>query len=107
MFATVAALRANIYDMDKFLAGDSKQGLVGAVPVPAPPTAGGMRGYHDFYVGDDPATHQDKFYGAGNGGHYVFDVTNTHEPQLPVSLTGVARGPRGPTIHPPPAGPAP
>ena len=24
-------------------------------------------GYHDFYVGYDPATHQDKFYGAGVG----------------------------------------
>src|SRR5437868_1771364 len=38
MFATVSAPRANIYDMEKFLAGDPGQGLVGTVPVPSPGT---------------------------------------------------------------------
>ena len=28
-------------------------------------------GYHDFFVGYDPATHQDKFYGAGRGGYFM------------------------------------
>jgi hypothetical protein len=101
MFATVSAPQANIYDMDKFLAGDPNQGLVGTVPVPS---QGGGRGYHDFYVGYDPATRQDKFYGAGAGGYYVYDVTNTSEAKLLVSLTGVAGMNSGHTFTPTPDG---
>src|SRR5262249_16204793 len=83
MFATVSAPKANVYDMDKFLSGDPNQGLTGQVPVPEnATTGGGMRGYHDFYVGYDPATHQDKFYGAGAGGYYVYDGTNTSDIKL-------------------------
>jgi hypothetical protein len=104
MFATVSALQANMYDMDKFLAGDAKQGLIGSVPNPAPPMAGRARGYHDFYVGYDPATHQDKFYGAGNGGYYVYDVTNTSDPKLLVALTGTAGVTGGHTFTPTPDG---
>src|SRR5687767_5198725 len=37
MFATVSAPRANIYDMEKFLAGDAAQALVGTVLVPPQP----------------------------------------------------------------------
>ena len=60
----------------QILAGDASQGLVGKIPVPD--TLPGMQflGYHDIYVGYDPATHQDKFYGAGLDGFYVFDITN-------------------------------
>jgi len=104
MFATVAAPRANIYDMEKFLGGDPNQGLVGSVPNPNPGTSGGMRGYHDFYVGYDPGTHQDKFYGAGAGGYYVYDVTNTSAPKLLVSVTGVAGVTMGHTFTPTPDG---
>src|SRR5207302_4888080 len=82
--------------------GDPQTGLVGRVPVPvdsgairsmtammqgfAPPRRAGdtsstaapvrtprIPGYHDFYVAYDPATHQDKFYGAGLGGYFVYD----------------------------------
>src|SRR5713101_8124453 len=104
MFATVSAPQANIYDMEKFLSRDPSQGLVGTVPVPVQPTGGGMRGYHDFYVGYDPATHQDRFYGAGVGGYYVYDVTSTNEPKLLVSVTGVAGITWGHTFTPDPTG---
>src|SRR5713101_3771230 len=104
MFATVSAPQANIYDMEKFLSRDPSQGLVGTVPVPVQPTGGGMRGYHDFYVGYDPATHQDRFYGAGVGGYYVYDVTSTNEPKLLVSVTGVAGITFGHTFTPTPDG---
>jgi hypothetical protein len=90
--------------MEKFLGGDPNQGLIGSVPVPIPGTSGGMRGYHDFYVGYDPATHQDKFYGAGAGGYYVYDVTNTSAPKLLVSITGVAGVTGGHTFTPTPDG---
>jgi len=104
MIATVSAPQANIYDMDKFLAGDADQGLVGKIPVASPGTAGGMRGYHDFYVGYDAATHQDKFYGAGAGGYYVYDITNTSAPKLLVALTGIAGVTGGHTFTPDPTG---
>jgi hypothetical protein len=78
--------RAGIYDADKLLAGDPNQGLVGTVPEPAPNNS---RGYHDMYVAYDPATKQDRFYGAGPGGFYVYDVSKPETPKLLTSLTGL------------------
>src|SRR4051812_25375568 len=89
---------ANVYDMEKWLAHDPAQGLVGQVPVPdggggpgcAPPVAG-PGWYHDFYIAYDAATHQDRFYGAAWGsGYYVFDVTHLENPRLLASITGFA-----------------
>src|SRR5206468_1758072 len=37
LFTTVQGQHANVYDMEKFLAGDAKFGLVGQVPVPETP----------------------------------------------------------------------
>src|SRR5207244_295516 len=73
--------------------GDPQTGMVARVPIP-PSTVdmGGlqMAGYHDFYVGFDPASHQDRFYGGGKGGYYVYDLTNLKDPKLLTSITGVA-----------------
>jgi hypothetical protein len=85
LFTTVSAARANIYDLDLFLAGAPNDGKVGEVPVPQ--SNAGPGGYHDFYVGYDPATGQDKFYGAGAGGYHVYDVTNIDLPNLLFSMT--------------------
>ena len=42
------------------------KGYLGGVPVP--PTPGALsEGYHDFYVGFDPPTQRDVFYGGGGG----------------------------------------
>src|SRR5678815_1032649 len=46
-------------------------------------------GYHDFYVGYDPGTHQDKFYGAGLGGYSVWDVTHPESPSQLFTVTGL------------------
>src|SRR5262249_54999270 len=81
LFVTVNAAQANIYDIEKFLTGDAKQGLVGTVPIPETPNARQNRGYHDYYLAYDPATHQDKFYGAGAGGYHVYDVSRPEEPK--------------------------
>jgi len=94
---TAPARYANVYDMQKVLAGDATYGLVGPVPVPddIKPTmllhrpTGTFIGYHDFYVGYDPATHQDKFYGAGFAGYFVYDVTRPEQPKLLVTVSGV------------------
>ena len=80
---------AKIFDMEKFLSGDPQRGLTGRVPVPPNPNNPNY-GYHDVYVGYDPTTHQDKFYGAGSGGGLVYDVTRPEDPKLLTSVTGVA-----------------
>jgi len=80
---------AHIYDMEKFLAGDPNQGLVGGVPLPEP--RGQARGYHDAYVAYDPTSNQDRFYGGGpetsfQGGNFVYDVTDISKPRLLASV---------------------
>ncbi len=54
------------------------------MPNPTPFKQIGGGGYHDFYVGYDPATQQDKFYGAGLGGYSVWDVTKPEAPKSAV-----------------------
>jgi hypothetical protein len=103
LFTTVTAQHANVYDMEKFLAGDPKFGLVGQVPIPDMPNAR-QRGYHDFYLGYDPANHRDVFYGAGAGGYHVYDVTDINNPKLLTSITGVAGVTGGHTFTPDPTG---
>jgi hypothetical protein len=105
LFVTLNAPKSNIYDMEKFIAHDPSQGLVGNVPIPQEYQS--MRpggGYHDFYVGYDPATHQDKFYGAGVGGYYIYDITNIDSPKLLTSITGAAGVTGGHTFTPDPTG---
>jgi hypothetical protein len=105
-----------VSDLDKTLHGGTDQGLIGTVPVPQGNVRGEyfpgfnslikMTGYHDFYVGYDPATRQDKFYGAGGGGYYVYDVTHigSAEPQLITSIVGPAGVVTGHTFTPTPDG---
>jgi len=60
---------------------------------PIPPDAAQRypnRGYHDMYVGYDPANKRDVFYGAGAGGYYIYDVTDLANPKLLTSVTGIA-----------------
>ena len=105
LFATTFSPFVNIYDMDRNLNTDAQQGLIGRVPTPEGQASVGIsRGYHDFYVGYDPATRQDKFYGPGSGGYHVFDVTRPEEPKLLISITGVAGVSRGHTFTPTPDG---
>ncbi|MBI4419368.1 MAG: hypothetical protein HY560_00955 [Gemmatimonadetes bacterium] len=98
-FTTVrGAPRADIYDLTKVVAGgDPAAGLAGSVPVPPGVVANPPRGgYHDFYVGYDPGSRQDRFYGAGwqslavgwRGYYTVYDVTRTDDPKLLVTITG-------------------
>jgi hypothetical protein len=89
-FATVNESHALVYDLGKVVSGaDSSTWLVGEVPNPTPFRQIGAGGYHDFYVGYDPATHQDKFYGAGLGGYSVWDVTHPDEPVQLFTITGL------------------
>jgi hypothetical protein len=90
LFATVNETRALVYDLGKVVSSpDSSTWLVGSVPNPTPFKQIGAGGYHDFYVGYDAATHQDKFYGAGLGGYSVWDVTHPEAPAELFTLTGL------------------
>ncbi len=89
---------AKIYDMEKFIAGDSDLGLIAKVPNPDTPLKNTTSAYHDVYVAFDPATGQDKFYGGGTGGFYVYDVTRPEEPELVTSITNLGGVIRGHTI---------
>ncbi len=90
---------ARVYDMDKMLAGDPAQGLIGKVPVPDNiPLKEVRSAYHDVYVAYDPGTRQDKFYGGGTGGFFVYDVTTPETPKLLTSITGISGVNRGHTV---------
>ena len=89
-FATVNKPFALVYDLAKVVSGaDPSTWLVGEVPNPTPFKQIGTGGYHDFYVGYDAGTHQDKFYGAGLGGYSVWDVTDVASPKQIFTITGL------------------
>ena len=69
------------------------------VPVPGE-HAGNIRGYHDFYAGYHVDTEQDRFYGGGTGGYYVYNITDLENPELVVTLTGISGVERGHTFTP-------
>lgn len=89
-FATVGQSKAIVYDLGKVVSNrDSSTWLVGEIPNPTPMKQIMAGGYHDFYVGYDAATHQDRFYGAGLGGYSVFDITNLSAPKQLYTITGL------------------
>jgi hypothetical protein len=89
-FATVNQQKALIYDLAKVVSGaDTSTWLVGNVFNPTPFKQIGTGGYHDFYIAYDPATHQDKFYGAGLGGYSVWDVTKPATPKQLFTITSL------------------
>ncbi len=112
LFATSGAY-AKVFDLDLFLKGNQSEmddaldnedfALVGRVPLPE---TGNMwsRGYHDFYVGYHPASGQDRFYGGGGSGYYVYDVSDLTAPELLVTILGVPGVSWGHTFTPSPDG---
>ncbi|HET7585893.1 MAG TPA: hypothetical protein VFK13_13335 [Gemmatimonadaceae bacterium] len=89
-FATVNQDWALVYDLAKVVSGaPDSTWLIGKVPNPTPFRQMGTGSYHDFYVGYDPGTHQDKFYGAGLGGYSVWDVTHPESPTQLFTITGL------------------
>ncbi len=89
-FATINAQKALVYDLGKVVrGGDPAAWLIGEVPNPTPMKQIGAGGYHDFYIGYDPATGLDKFYGAGLGGYSVWDVTLPETPKQLFTITSL------------------
>ena len=105
LFTTASAPGALIYDLGMIVDGDLENAQVGMVPVPETALgSGGGRGYHDFYVGYHPDTGEDRFYGGGTGGYYIYDVTNLESPELRITLNGVSGVNYGHTFTPSPDG---
>ncbi|NIP77713.1 MAG: hypothetical protein GWM90_00310, partial [Gemmatimonadetes bacterium] len=80
---------ANVYDLGNLVEEGPENARVARIPVPNSPElearrrmgAGGIRGYHDFYVAYHPDSGQDRFYGGGAGGYYVYDITDLDSPE--------------------------
>lgn len=103
LIATIGGPVANVYDLEQVVNGHPDKALVGTIPVPIEGGVG-PGGYHDFYAAYDPATGKDKFYGAGRGGYYVYDITDIANPQLLFSITGTPGVEWGHTFTPTPDG---
>ena len=88
--AQTVSIEAYLYDVDRIIAGDPNP-VVSKISIPnwKEVTYTPVPRWHDFYMGYDPATHQDKFYGAGSGGGFVYDISNPAEPKLLASVTNM------------------
>ena len=108
LFAT-SGPQAKVFDMARFLESpdselaDPNRSLIGRVPV-AQSEDMWSRGYHDFYVAYHPESRQDRFYGGGGSGYYVYNVTDVDNPQLLVTILGVPGVSWGHTFTPTPDG---
>jgi hypothetical protein len=104
LFETTNGHSAYIYDIDQVVAAQGKTGPVAKIPNPDSLSGYRFKGYHDFYVGYDPATKQDKFYGAGYTGYFLWDISDLNSPKLLVTLTGIAGTDIAHTFTPDPTG---
>ena len=102
LITTVAGPYAHVYDMGYAVEGFLDDVLVAKIPVPD--TSSQRRGYHDFYAGYHPDTAEDRFYGGGTGGYYVYNITELEEPELVITLTGISGVKSGHTFTPTPDG---
>jgi len=100
LFTTANAPGALIYDLGMIVEGDLENARIGMVPIPGE----GSRGYHDFYLGYHPDTDEDRFYGGGTGGYYIYDVSDLQNPELRITLTNVSGVSYGHTFTPSPDG---
>lgn len=105
LFSTVSGPFAHVYDLGHIVEGNLDMGLTARVPIPETPLGRGRaRGYHDFYVGYHTETSQDRFYGGGLGGYFVYNITDLQQPELLVTLTGISGVRNGHTFTPSPDG---
>ena len=100
LFATTSTPFAHVYDLGYVVEGRMDEALVARVPNPFPEG----RSYHDFYTGYHADSEQDRFYGGGTGGYFVYNVTDLENPELLVSLTGIRGVEWGHTFTPSPDG---
>ena len=105
LLTTVRTGKAHVYDLGRVVEDDLDQALIATIPLPEVPGQSSRRtSYHDLYAAWHPATGQDRFYGGGTGGYYIYDITDLDNPQLEITLTGVSGVDWGHTFTPSPDG---
>lgn len=102
LFTTLSGPYSHVYDLGRVVEGNLDNALVAKVPVPNAESE--RRGYHDFYVGYHVDSAEDRFYGGGTGGYYIYNISDLEQPQLVVSLTGIRGVKSGHTFTPTPDG---
>ena len=100
LLATINGAGANMYDLGKAVSGDVKGAFIGTVPIAV--EQNGF--YHDLYAAWHPDSGQDRFYGGGAGGYYVYNITDTDNPVLEFTMTGITGVSWGHTFTPSPDG---
>ncbi len=105
LLTTVRTGKAHVYDLVEIVNGNVDGALAGEIPVPeVTGRSARATSYHDLYAAYHPDTGEDRFYGGGTGGYYVFDISDLKEPELRISLVGVSGVDWGHTFTPSPDG---
>lgn len=102
LITTIRGPGANMYDLSKVVSGDVENAFAANIPIPGP--EGTRLSYHDFYASFHPDSGEDRFYGGGSGGYYVYDISNIEAPEIRVTLNGISGVRRGHTFTPGPNG---
>ena len=105
LLTTVRTGKAHVYDLAEVVGGRIEESLIASIPVPdVPNRESRYTSYHDLYAAYHPDTGEDRFYGGGTGGYYIWDITDLQNPELRISLTNVAGVDWGHTFTPSPDG---
>ncbi len=102
LITTIRGAGANMYDLRKVVTGDVANARAGNIPIPGDQNV--QRAYHDFYAAWHPDSAEDRFYGGGAGGYYIYDITDVENPELRITLTGINGVSYGHTFTPDPTG---
>ena len=105
LLTTVRTGKAHVYDLGFVVEGRENEALVSEIPLPeVPGRSSRTTSYHDLYAAWHPDTGEDRFYGGGTGGYYIFDITDLENPKLKITLTGISGVDWGHTFTPSPDG---
>ena len=105
LLTTVRAGKAHVYDLAEVVAGRLEEALVSEIPLPETPgRASRSTSYHDMYAAMHPDTGEDRFYGGGTGGYYIYDITDLDNPEIRITLSGISGVDWGHTFTPSPDG---
>ena len=105
LLTTVRTGKAHVYDLVEIVNGNIEDALIAHIPLPE--VAGRdsrYTSYHDLYAAFHPDTGEDRFYGGGTGGYYVWDISDLDNPELRVTLTNISGVDWGHTFTPSPDG---
>ena len=105
LLTTVRTGKAHAYDLGLVVDGKVDESLVAEIPLPeVPGRSSRQTSYHDLYAAYHPDTGEDRFYGGGTGGYYIFDISDLDNPELRISLTNISGVDWGHTFTPSPDG---